>query len=85
MYCVYVLDNNISFIIVILLYLFSLRYNFCHSTWGIQNVLNLAIFRYIFGQKNVTGLCYKVLLVFSKNFMSSACLFYEMQFIEFSW
>jgi len=47
--------------------------------------LSLAIFRYIFGRRNVTGLSYEVLLVFSKHLMTSPCLLYEMQSIEVSW
>ena len=38
-----------------------------------------------FWTENFTDFSNKFLLVFSKNFMSSACLLYEIQFIAFSW
>jgi len=54
---------------------------------GIQNVLSLAIFRYMIflGRKILwTGhICYEVWLMLSNNHMSYARLLYELQFIEF--
>ena len=42
----------------------------------------MAILGYIFGRKSAAGLIYWLLLVFSKSCVSSACLFYEMQFFD---
>lgn len=59
--------------------------SFVCSTRDVQKVLSLVIFRYTVGQKNVIGLSYGVFSVFSKTFMSCACIFYDVQFIELSW
>jgi len=48
---------------------------------GIQKVLSLDIFRYIFVTLNVMDHIYD-LLVFNKNCMSTACLLHEIQGIE---
>jgi hypothetical protein len=56
-----------------------------YPTRGEQDVLSLAILRYIFGRNFCTGLSYEVLLLFSKICMSSVCVLYEMQLIECSW
>jgi len=55
------------------------------NTRGGQNVISLDIFAYIFGRINVTGFSIRLLLVFLKNCMSSACLLYQIQYIENSW
>jgi len=67
----------------------SVRFLLSHpvhcTTGGLQKVLSLAVFPYFFGLWNVTDFSNRYLLVFSKNFKSSACLFYEITFIAFSW
>ena len=57
-----------------------------HRTRGVQKLLSLDIFRYtyVFVTLNITGVIYELLLVFSKNRMSTACLLHEIQIIEIS-
>ena len=84
-----ILENNMTldqiyiYIYNIYIYIYIWIYVYIY-TRGVQLVLSLAILGYIFGRKSAAGLIYWLLLVFSKNFMSSACLFYEMQFIGVS-
>ena len=52
---------------------------------AVQKVLSLAPFSYVFVRKNVMGLSSGFLLVFIKNFMSSACLLCKIWYTEKSW
>ena len=47
--------------------------------------MSLDAFTYIFGQKMLQALAADFLLVISKNYMSSACLVYQIQCMENSW
>ena len=53
-------------------------YDFVLVSMGCQKVLSLDIFAYIFERKNVTDFSSRLLLVFLKNYMSSACLLYRI-------
>ena len=53
-----------------------------YCTSALQKVLSLATFCYTFVRKNVTGLSNDVLLMFNKNFMSTASSLCEILYTE---
>jgi len=58
---------------------------YTNFTRGGQKFLSLDIFAYVFRTKKFTGFSNRLLLVLLKNYMSSACLLYQIQCIENSW